>query len=166
MSTSPDLGFPFIEQQQTEPEATHNDALVVISALLKGVISSGGNTPPGSPTAGDAYIVGTAPTGVWAGKANTIAIYYNGAWKFVPGFDNSGSQITPGARQEGMVVYDQAINGLQVWTGSAWVARYLLEAAKQTAVADATGGVIVDAEARTALNDLLAKCRTLGLIAT
>lgn len=165
MSTSPDLGFPFIEEQQTQPEVTHNDAILVISALLKGVISSGGNTPPGSPTDGDAYIVGTAPTGVWSGKANTIAIRYNGAWNFIPGFNNSGSQIAPGARQEGMVVYDQAINGLQVWTGSAWVARYLLTAATQAAVADATGGSTIDTEARAALNDLLAKCRTLGLIA-
>jgi hypothetical protein len=34
------------------------------------------------------------------------------------------------------------------------------------AVADATGGAVVDAEARTALNDLLARCRAHGLIAT
>jgi len=34
------------------------------------------------------------------------------------------------------------------------------------AVADASGGATVDAEARTALNDLLAKLRTIGLIAT
>lgn len=35
-----------------------------------------------------------------------------------------------------------------------------------TAIADASGGAIVDAEARTALNDLLAKLRTIGIIAT
>lgn len=34
------------------------------------------------------------------------------------------------------------------------------------AIADASGGVVIDAEARTALNDLLAKLRTHGLIAT
>jgi hypothetical protein len=164
MSTSPDLGIPFIAEQQVQPEVTHNSALVVMSALLKGVISSGGNTPPGSPTEGDAYIIGTAGTGAWNGKNNKIAIYYNGAWNYIPGVDDNGAQIAMGARQEGMVVYDQAINGLQVWSGSAWVARYLLQAATQAAVADATGGSTVDAEARTALNSLLAKCRTLGII--
>lgn len=35
-----------------------------------------------------------------------------------------------------------------------------------SAVADATGGATVDAEARTALNALLAELRTLGIIAT
>jgi hypothetical protein len=37
---------------------------------------------------------------------------------------------------------------------------------QQSAVADASGGVVIDAEARTALNSLLAKLRTLGIIAT
>lgn len=39
-------------------------------------------------------------------------------------------------------------------------------AAQPVAVADAAGGATVDAEARTALNALLARLRTLGLIAT
>lgn len=39
-------------------------------------------------------------------------------------------------------------------------------ASQPTAVADAAGGATVDAEARTALNALLARLRTLGLIAT
>jgi len=38
--------------------------------------------------------------------------------------------------------------------------------AQQAAIADATGGATVDTEARAALNDLLAKLRTHGLIAT
>lgn len=38
-------------------------------------------------------------------------------------------------------------------------------ATQPTAVADAAGGVVIDAEARTALNALLARLRTLGLIA-
>ena len=40
------------------------------------------------------------------------------------------------------------------------------EAAQPTAVADASGGATTDAEARTAINALLARLRTLGLIAT
>jgi len=39
-------------------------------------------------------------------------------------------------------------------------------AAQPAAVADAAGGATVDAEARTAINDLLARLRTLGIIAT
>ena len=38
--------------------------------------------------------------------------------------------------------------------------------AQQGAIADATGGVVDDAEARAAINSLLAACRTHGIIAT
>jgi hypothetical protein len=40
--------------------------------IVKGYLT---NTPPGTPTDGDTYIIGGAPTGAWAGKA-----YYVTAW--------------------------------------------------------------------------------------
>ena len=40
--------------------------------IVKGYLT---NTPPGTPTGGDTYIIGGAPTGAWAGKA-----YYVTAW--------------------------------------------------------------------------------------
>lgn len=40
------------------------------------------NAPPTTPSDGDIYIVGTAPTGAFAGKANQIAYYENSAWTF------------------------------------------------------------------------------------
>jgi hypothetical protein len=39
-------------------------------------------------------------------------------------------------------------------------------AVRPTAVADASGGAIIDAKARTALNALLARMRTIGIVAT
>lgn len=166
MSTSPDFGVPLVASQQVQPEITHNEAVVLLTVAQKGVINATTATPPGSPTEGDAYIVATSPTGAWVGKAKTVALYYNGAWRFFPGFDSNGSQIAPGARHEGMRVWNQALNALEVFDGTNWVAKYLLAAGQQTAVADATGGATVDTEARTAINSLLARCRTLGLIAT
>lgn len=47
------------------------------------------------------------------------------------------------------------------WDGSAWVE---VVGTAMAAIADATGGATVDAEARAALNDLLAKLRTKGLL--
>lgn len=41
-----------------------------------------------------------------------------------------------------------------------------LHSGQGSAVADASGGATVDAEARTAINDLLAELRTLNIIAT
>lgn len=42
------------------------------------------NTPPGSPSDGDVYIIGAAPTGVWAGNAGKVTRWYanDGAWDF------------------------------------------------------------------------------------
>lgn len=39
-------------------------------------------TPPGSPAAGDTYIVATAPTGVWVGKEGQVAVWTGTAWVF------------------------------------------------------------------------------------
>lgn len=42
------------------------------------------NTPPGSPTNGDAYIIGAAPAGAWAGKGGYVTRYSTvaAAWEF------------------------------------------------------------------------------------
>lgn len=39
-------------------------------------------TPPGSPAAGDTYIVAESPTGAWAGQAGKVAIWSGSAWVF------------------------------------------------------------------------------------
>jgi hypothetical protein len=39
-------------------------------------------TPPGSPAAGDTYIVASSPTGDWAGQANAVAVWSGTAWVF------------------------------------------------------------------------------------
>lgn len=120
MTTSPDLGLPFIAEQQSQPEISHNEAIAMLSALLKGVIALGDNSPPGSPTDGDTYVVGTSPTGLWAGKANKIAIYLTNAWVFVPGFDSDGSDIPMGTRQYGLSVYVQGDDQGYYWNGTIW----------------------------------------------
>ena len=121
MSTTPYLGIPLLATQQQQPNVTHNEALYLIQALLNGVVSIGSNTPPGSPVAGNSYVVGTAPTGAWAGRANTIAIYTDGGWRFVPDRDDSGTPLVMGANQHGMRAYNRTDDLLYVWDGSAWV---------------------------------------------
>lgn len=122
MTTSPDLGVPFIDSGQAQPDVTHNEALLVMLALLNGVIDRGVNTPAVSPTIGDAYIVGTAPTGAWAGRANCVAVWDGAAWRFLPGNTSAGTPITMGARQEGLRVWVRDENDLYIWSGSAWTA--------------------------------------------
>jgi len=121
MATSPDLGLPFIAAGQAQPEVTHNEALLLLQAMTNGVIDRGVNTPAVGPTIGDSYIIGAAPTGVWAGRANCVAIWSGTAWDFIPGETSAGTPITMGARQEGMRIWVRDENTLYVWTGSAWL---------------------------------------------
>lgn len=126
MSTTSDMGIPLVAQQQAQPETTHNEALVLVSMMLNGVISAGGNSPPGSPAVGDAYIVGASPTGAWAGRANAVAVYTTGGWRFLPDRDGAGAVITMGARHKGMKIWVRDDGGtpaggsLYVWKGAVW----------------------------------------------
>jgi hypothetical protein len=122
MATTPDLGIPFIDGSQFQPDVTLNEAIVMLQAMMTGVITVGENDPPtGSPGPqdGDAYIVGTSPTGAWVGRENCIAIQIEGEWRFVPDRDSDGSIIAMGERQEGKLrVWSQFDNELFVWADS------------------------------------------------
>lgn len=127
MTTTPDLGIPELAQSQALPEITHNEALVLVQALLNGVIDKDLSTPPVSPTEGDSYIVNAgggspAASGAWVGRDNSIAIFWAGSWRFVPGVNDAGTPITMSARQEGLRVYVRDEDALYIWTGSplAW----------------------------------------------
>jgi hypothetical protein len=76
-------GIPFVPENTIDPAAGLNISLNTIDALLQVlVVSVGANTPPGSPANGARYIVGTSPTGAWAGQANKLARWLDGAWQF------------------------------------------------------------------------------------
>ncbi len=77
------------------------------------VISVGLNTPPASPATGDAYVVGTSPTGAWASNAKALAVCSNATgpvWAFV----------TPTNDQS--MVYNRADGSHYRYTASAWSA--------------------------------------------
>ena len=83
MATTNHLAITLVEQSQAQKEITVNAALTRLDAMLNsGAKSRSTNTPPGSPAAGDVYIVGSAPTGAWAGQAGKIT-YFDQLWKFI-----------------------------------------------------------------------------------
>lgn len=69
------------------------------------------NVGPGGPGAGDAYIVGTAGSGTFAGQSTNLAVWdnQNSAWVFT-------------APKEGWQVYDQLLNVVRRWDGTRWLA--------------------------------------------
>ena len=123
----------------------------------------GSNAPPGSPVEGQCFIVGTAPTGAWAGQARAIAGYAAGGWRFV-------------AAVAGMRALDKASGQTATFDGTAWVVGTVKGAklelagsqvvgARGSAVANPGGGTVVDVEARAAIVAMLDRMRSHGLIA-
>jgi len=62
----------------------HTKAVFTDPAGRKRLKSKGDNTPPGSPAGGDAYLIGSSPTGAWASNADELTIYNEdaSAWEF------------------------------------------------------------------------------------
>lgn len=117
MTTSAILGIPYISNQQSQPDVTHNQAISLLQIMLSGgAITIGDNTPPGSPVEGDVYVVGPAPTGLWAGRANTIAGFFLNQWLFIPGNDSSGTPIVMGPDQEGLQIWSKTDDATFIWT--------------------------------------------------
>lgn len=74
--------IPFVPENTIDPAAGLNEAINIIDALVQVLVHTvGANTPPAG-VEGRRHIVGTAPTGAWAGKANKLARYLDGAWSF------------------------------------------------------------------------------------
>lgn len=74
--------IPFVPENTIDPAAGLNLSLNTIDALLQVLVQTvGANTPP-TGVEGQRFIVGTAPTGAWAGQANKLARFLGGAWQF------------------------------------------------------------------------------------
>jgi len=83
MAKTPNLGIPELSEGQTNSETTVNSAFKILDALVSCRVEDRNLTaPPGSPTAGQVYIVATSPTGDWSSQAGKLAIYSAG-WTFV-----------------------------------------------------------------------------------
>jgi hypothetical protein len=78
----------------------------LVQPNVKGYLT---NTPPGSPSDGDAYIIGAAPTGAWAGNAGKVARWSanDGAWEFY-------------APKNGWTVQSNSAREVYRYTGGAW----------------------------------------------
>ncbi|MFM6853487.1 MAG: DUF2793 domain-containing protein [Sphingopyxis sp.] len=137
--------FPFLAAGQSQKEMTHNEALALLDAAVAPAAQAAGqNTPPATPTTGQAWLVGAVPTGLWAGHAQHLAIWTAGGWRFVD--MPAGAMVAVGG-------------GAQRWVrvASGWRAPALLAAP--------AGGTTVDTQCRTALNNLVSALVESGIVA-
>lgn len=102
------LSLPLLLPAQAQKHVTHNEALVILDALVQtGITSFDAQTPPGAPQAGEIHQLGAAPVGDWAGQAGTLAVFDGSGWLF----------LTP---QPGWRAWDLAGGSLRVFDGSLW----------------------------------------------
>jgi hypothetical protein len=60
------------------------------------IISMSLATPPGSPVAGDTYVIASSPTGSWSGQAGKIAEYTTAGWAIITPPDGHGVSLPDG----------------------------------------------------------------------
>jgi hypothetical protein len=161
--TSPRFLLPFILPGQAQKEAYHNEALTLIDAALHAQIEAAPlDEVPGEPAPGQCWIVGAGAGGAWAGEADSLACWTAGGWRFV-------------SPRAGMQVWNVDPGYWLYWTGSAWSAGAWPAAAfvvggqqvvgpRLPDVPSPSGGTIIDAEARAAVDALIATLKSHGLI--
>jgi hypothetical protein len=118
--------------------------------------------PPSRAALGACYIVGIAPTGPWAGKAQCVAAFTGGGWRFVTPFEGLRAFVPSdgvwmlhraGLWESGIVRGSSIVLEGQQVVGS-----------RQAAVPSPAGGTVVDSQARTAISEILGAMRAHGLI--
>jgi hypothetical protein len=155
--------LPFIIPGQAQKEMFHNEALARIDAALHAVVEVPPLIqPPEVPEVGQSWILGSAPVGAWEGKADQLATWTAGGWRFV-------------APVPGMAVWCKSECVTLQWSGTGWtlgaIACRRIEVGgqqvvgdRQPAVPSPSGGTIIDAEARSAIAAITAALMSHGLI--
>lgn len=141
-SATPRLGLPNLFAGQAQKEFTVNEAFALLDALVQMTIAGEASAPPASPAEGDCWIVGTQPSGQWSAQEGNIACYQSGNWLFV--------EPVPG-----MVAYDAA---------AAQIARFDGAWQRAAVIAAPTGGTTEDAEARTAISQIISALQSAGIV--
>ena len=158
---TPRLRLPFILPGQAQKEVFHNEALTILDIGLHAAVEEAGvEVPPATPSEGQCWALGAVPAGAWTGKAHQLAMWTEAGWRFL---------VPP----EGCLVWVKAEGLVRRWTGVEWNGQVAAEGfainglqiigERQPAVPSPSGGTVIDAEARTAINLLIATLISHGL---
>jgi hypothetical protein len=163
MTTTDRLKLPYLAVAQAQKEMTHNEALALLDVAVQPTVQSiGPSTVPVAPIAGQCWIVGTAPTGDWAGQAGALAAWTTGGWRYIEPF-------------EGMTIWSIADGVTARRSGSTWVVGQVTATkisiggqqvigARHPAIPNPVGGTVVDLQARAAVATVLEMLASHGLI--
>lgn len=117
MSNTPKLKLVELSNGASQALVVNTGGYSILDQMVDRTVKSRGvNSPPSTPADGDSYIVGTSPTGLWAGKSNQIAYWRNssGVWQFIVPLEGWTVRVQD----------DDDANGIPKeygYTGAAWV---------------------------------------------
>lgn len=132
---SPRWGLPFLFSGQSQKEIFHNEAIFLLDSLISPYVLGEADDPaPLSPSHGNCWIIGAAPTGDFAEKPGWLAIWSENGWRFMEPC-------------RGLRVFDAAANCCRVYEGVAWTDAEI--------ITPPSGGAVVDEEARGAISELI-----------
>jgi len=139
MTTTPNLGLPYIDAAQAQKHVTHNEAIRGLDALVQtAIVTRTLAAPPATPGDGACYILSGAGTGAWAGHpAGAVAAWQDGIWVFY-------------APKTGWLAWIVDEGTTVNWTGALWQAFGLPSTAPQfgiNAIADSTNKLSVNSAA-------------------
>lgn len=161
--TSARFALPFILPGQAQKEAWHNEALTLIDAALHPTVQEGPlATPPADPEPGQCWLVGEDAEDEWEGKDDMLACWTAGGWRFV-------------APEPGLLAWDANLGYWRHWSGAGWsdgtipasaftIAGQQVVGPRLPDVPSPSGGTIIDAEARAAVDAIIATLKSHGLI--
>lgn len=161
---TPRFAMPLLAAGQAQKELTHNEALTLADLLIAPVVVAvAPASVPASPAVGNGWIVGAAPQAPWDGQAHKLAFWTDGGWRFV-------------AAPLGMTVWSIADQLPARRTESGWDIGQLAAATiriggnqvvgpRLAGIAPPAGRTTIDIEARAAIDALLLRLQSHGLIA-
>ena len=141
--TSPRFGLPLLYAGQSQKEAFVNEAHALTDALLHCAIEGEANAPPSAPVDGTSWLVGSSPTGAWAGMAGKLAFRQSGNWLFAP-------------PRDGLRILNRA-SGQEI--------RFLTTWRVPAKPAAAAGGTVIDTQARAMIVNLMESLELAGIFA-
>lgn len=157
--------MPLLFAGQAQKEITHNEALVLIDALLHGRVESADlSSPPGAPAVGQCWIVAEVATGAWAGQAGAVALWTAGGWRFVA--PRAGLSVAVADRDHALFHDGTEWRSGAIRDGGLYLNEEKVVGARMAAIAAPGGGSVIDAEVRSTVAAILVALRGHGLIAT
>jgi hypothetical protein len=159
------LKLPLMHAGQAQKEIVHNEALTVLDMMVQArAVSADLTAPPTAPAPGQCWIVAPGATGAWSGRGGAIAGWTAGGWRFVAAVE--GMRLRVSDRACDMLFAAGAWGDAPIRSDGYYQGGVRVVSARQAAIPAPAGGGMVDAEARVAIDQILAALRAHGLIET